>query len=109
MIILTETRIEQVVQQAQLSLYVHERDGSYPEILELVDEMVDLLMEVRRDHTALQEIAALWPEARAAALRHEAGAQLALRMCVSARNALGMRATKGELELNEEVPLPAIH
>jgi hypothetical protein len=108
MIILSESRIQQVVQQAQLSLYVHERDGSYPEILELVDEMVDLLMEVRRDRAALQEIAAQWPEARGAALREEPGAELALRMCATALTALGLQAERLTPRRAQEPPqLPA--
>ncbi len=102
---LSESRIQQVVQQAQLSLYVHERDGSYPEILELVDEMVDLLMEVRRDRAALGEIAARFPEVRASMLRKEPGAELALRMCATARHALGLRADSADAP-QQALPAP---
>lgn len=87
---LTERRIEQVIHQAQLSLHVHERDQVYPEILELVDEMVDLLMEVRRDRAALAEIASRWDEAAACSRRGGPGADLALRMCGTARATLGL-------------------
>jgi hypothetical protein len=114
--ILSESRIQQVVQQAQLSLYVHERNGSYPEILELVDEMVDLLVEVRRDRAALAEIAARLPEVRAAVLRREPGAELALRMCATARHALGLRTEAAEASpasgrglASEPAPLPLPH
>jgi hypothetical protein len=114
MIILSESRIQQVVHQAQLSLYVHERDGSYAEILELVDEMVDLLMEVRRDRAALEEIAARLPEARLAAGRGEQGGALALRMCAAARAALGLRGEPADpppappsvRQAEEALPLP---
>jgi hypothetical protein len=87
---LTERRIAEFVQQAQFSLYVHERDTVYPEILELVDEMVDLLVEVRRDRAALEAIAARREEALVAARSGTPGADLALRMCGTARVALGL-------------------
>jgi hypothetical protein len=84
---LSERRIEQVFQHAQLSLYVHERDSSYGEILELVDEMVDLLIEVRRERAALQEIASKWGEATAMPAG-DRSRMLALSLCATARAAL---------------------
>jgi hypothetical protein len=95
---LSERRIQQVFQQAQLSLYVHERDSSYGEILELVDEMVDLLIEVRRERAALQEIASRWKEA-AATPAGEGSRLLALSLCARARQALDAGG--------EEIDLPA--
>jgi hypothetical protein len=86
---LSERRIQQVFQQAQLSLYVHERDSSYGEILEMVDEMVDLLIEVRRERAALQEIASRWKEA-AAMPAGEGSRLLALSLCARAREALDL-------------------
>jgi hypothetical protein len=87
---LSESRIQQVIEQVQLSLLLHERDISYPEILELADEMADLLVEIRRDRAALREIASAWDEVLTAAHRREPAADLAVRMCGTARAVLGL-------------------
>jgi hypothetical protein len=93
---LTDRRIEQVFQQAQLSLYVHERDSSYGEILELVDEMVDLLIEVRRERAALQEIASRWGDA-VSSPAGDGSRLLAISLCATARAALDVGAEQTQL------------
>ncbi len=95
---LTEERIQHFIDHAQLSLYTHERDTSYAEILEFVDELIDLLLEVRRERAALEEIAEMWAECCAAARQGHADPVLALRMCAAARRVLGLPANPDQNE-----------
>ncbi len=95
---LTEERIQRFLDHAQLSLYTHERDTSYAEILEFVDELIDLLIEVRRERAVLVEIAGLWEQCCAAASDGKADPELALRMCTAARRALALPVRHGPEE-----------
>jgi hypothetical protein len=58
--LVTEAHLQHVVDHAQQSLHSHEgylqRDTAYREILQFVDEMVDLILAVRRERAALEEI-----------------------------------------------------
>lgn len=90
---LTEARIQRFLEHAQMSLFVHEhghqaRDPQYREILEFVDEIVDLLSEVRRERAALERIAGRWE----ACVASDPGTRqrMALEMCAVARQALAM-------------------
>lgn len=90
-----EARIQRFLDHAQQSLLAHEhynqaRDPAYHEVLEFVDEVVDLLMEVRRERAALQQIAGMWDELEDT----DDSFDPAVRMCGIARRALGVPAER---------------
>lgn len=87
----TEARIQRFLDHAQRSLLAHEhydqaRDPAYHEVLEFVDEVVELLMEVRKERAALQQIAGMWDELDDT----DDPFDPAVRMCGIARRALGI-------------------
>jgi hypothetical protein len=92
---LTDARLQNFIDHAQLSLHSHElyrksRDPSYQEILSFVEEMVDLLLELRRERAALEEIAHTWGECLERREMGDPSAEMAMHMCMKARLALGM-------------------
>lgn len=104
---LSERRIEHAIQLAQLSLYVHERDTMYPEILELVDEMMELLGEVRRDRAVLLRIASRWDEVVELSQKGGESALLAMELCNTARAALDLPRQQLPGLITTPTPSPA--
>jgi hypothetical protein len=91
---LTESRIRSFIEHAQQRLhlhdqYQHDRDHAYQEALEFVDELIDLMWEVRRERAALEAIAAMWDECTEGLSSEELRSDRAVRMCAIARDALG--------------------
>jgi hypothetical protein len=98
---LSEARIQYFIDHAQSTLFLHDhyrpgRDHAYQEALEFVDELVDLLLEIRRERAALERIAAMREECERAARSGRADPGLALRMCDIACDALGLASARAE-------------
>lgn len=108
---LSEDRIQRFLDHAQMSIHFHEhgqqaRDPRYREILEFVDEIVDLLFEVRRERAALERIAAEWESCTSAdpATRE----RMAIALCTVAREALGLPHEPGATETKRVLVTPAM-
>lgn len=89
---LSERRMQLFVEHAQIALHGHENARTYREVLEWVDEIADLLIEVRRERAALDRIAAMWDECVECARGGRPDPQLAVRMCAIAREVRGLSA-----------------
>ncbi len=87
---LSERRMQLFVEHAQITLHGHENARTYREVLEWVDEIVDLLIEVRRERAALDRIAAMWDDCREGVRTGRVDPQLAVRMCAIAREIRGL-------------------
>lgn len=98
---LTELHFQRLLDHAQQTLLDHEhyyqdRDPHYREVLALVEDLSELLLEVRRDRAALEEIVRIWGDFEA----HTTGGASpdvhahAVRMANAARHALGLPERK---------------